>query len=408
MSVYIARQPIFDKDSILYAYELLYRAGEKNTFSESLDGSQATRSLVSDAVTVFGIQNLTHGKLAFINFTRELLLSEFVYLINPKEAVIEILEDVVVDQILIERIKEIKEKGYRLALDDYIGDEAFDVLIEYIDIIKVDFMLVDLLKAKEIAKQFFGKNIILLAEKIETPEEFQKAKAMGYELFQGYYFAKPHVMSKESGDIARSSFVRIIRELGKNSPDYFEIAKIIEQDAVLIYQLLIYINTLKFVHTSTARITNARMAIVRLGVDEFRRWVLLTMARSYTENQTDEVIRTAFVRSSFAEKLAMASPTLRKRSGDAFMMGMFSLIDVIVGGNLEQLLEELPLEEDVKAALLGTQNEFKELLDFVCEYERGEWNGLPQEKRANYEIENLAECYFECITYADEVFDITN
>lgn len=408
MNVYIARQPIFDKYSNLHSYELLYRDGEENAFNCSMDGSRATRFLISDAITVFGINKLTNDNLAFINFTREVLLSDFVFLANPKEVVIEILEDVIIDSILIERIIKLKELGYKIALDDYVGDSSFDSVLPYIDILKVNFMLVDLGKAKRIARRYAKTGISLLAEKVETYEVYEQAVKFGYTLFQGYYFAKPHVVSKESGDIAKSSFIRILQELRTEDPDYSNISDIIEQDAGLTYKLLRHINTMKYAHTSFTQIKSVRMAVVRLGVDEFRRWVLLTMARDYTKEQSEELIRTAFIRAIFAEKLARASVELMSRSGDAFMMGMFSLIDTIIGGSISELLNELPLADDVKSALLGEENKFYHLLEFVKLYENANWIEVEHKEELHiYDIDNLAEIYFECIIYADGIFEMT-
>lgn len=407
VDVYIARQPIYDRTNNLYAYELLYRDALKNSYSESMDGSQATCFVLSDAITVFGMQQLTNGKSTFVNFTKDILMSDFAMIAKPNDIVIEILETVVVDETIINRVKELKDNGYKIAIDDYTGDRIFDQLLPYADIVKVDFMLCGLKKAGKIAKKLSKLKLQLLAEKVETFEEFEKAKTMGYSLFQGYYFARPHIMTKKTVDIADSSFIRIIRELEGDVSDYSNIAKIIETDATLTYQLLSRVNTLRYTQ-STSRVMTIRRAIVQLGLEEFRRWIILMMARQFVKNESEEVIRVAFIRALFAEKLAFSSPTLRTRSKEAFIMGMLSLIDVIIGQDMETLLPNIPLSDEVRDAILGKENSLKEVLDFVCLYESGKWAEVQKEESESlFTVPNLGACYLECITYADRIFNIT-
>lgn len=405
MDVYIARQPIYDANFHPQAYELLYRNSSENRVENPLDGNQATKFLLSDAITVFGLKKLTNEKQAFVNFTRDLILSNFPLVLDPELMAIEILEDIIPDEPLVKRIAELKKLGYRIALDDYVGSPVFDSLLPYVDVIKVDFRLASMEQIRDIAIRFHLSPITLLAEKVETSEEFEKAKTLGYTLFQGYFFSKPKMISKKTASIADSSFVQIIRELGQDDPDFDQIATIIEQDATLTYRLLLRVNTIQF-QSSSNHITAVRQAIVRLGLDEFRRWIVLMMARSYSAGVSDEVIRTAYARAVFSEKLAMASSTLRSRSADAFIMGMMSLIDVIMNEPMKYVLDDLPLSADVKDALLGGQNSFSEILQLVEHYEQADWNDVIQlETAQHFRLKSLSDCYLDCLTHADSVFD---
>ncbi len=198
MDVFIARQPIFDVTRSLMAYELLYRENEESTKFGNIDGSTATSILLSDALTVFGLENITNGKLAFINFTRKLIMDDFALVCSPEEVVIEIVEDTYIDDVLIEKLKSLKQLGFRIALDDYIGDGHYDRLIEHADIIKVDFLGMPLEQREAIAKKFAGTGKTLLAEKVESAEDFEHALKHKYTLFQGYFLSKPKTMSKKN------------------------------------------------------------------------------------------------------------------------------------------------------------------------------------------------------------------
>lgn len=198
MNVYLARQPIYDAVRKLSAYELLYREDETNRFSGSVNGNAATSILVSDAITVFGIKNITNGNLAYINFTKQLILEDFALLLSPDEVVVEILEDTIVDEDILQKLSELKQKGYTIALDDYTGDGQYDRIMRYVDIIKVDFAANSKEKIVEFAERFKPMGQALLAEKIETEEEFLFAIQQGYQLFQGYYFSKPNMIKGKS------------------------------------------------------------------------------------------------------------------------------------------------------------------------------------------------------------------
>lgn len=221
MDVFIARQPIFDNSKNLIAYELLYRDHEGATcFGGCVDGSYATRVLISDAITVFGLDNLTNGRPAFVNFTRKLIMDDFAYLCNPDEIIVEIVEDTFIDDVFVEKVKELKRAGYRIAIDDYIGDSAFDQLLEHADIIKVDILGMPLEKRVEISESVKKMGKILLAEKVETYEDYEHAMLNNYTLFQGYYLQRPKTMSKKSVNINPGSYVELIRELSKGDPDF--------------------------------------------------------------------------------------------------------------------------------------------------------------------------------------------
>lgn len=403
MDVYIARQPIYDAAKRLSAYELLYRQDEKNRYAVGVDGNAATSILVSDAITVFGINNITNGNLAYINFTKKLILDDFALMLSPEEVVIEILEDTIVDDEVIEKLQELKKRGYKIALDDFVGGDAFDDIMDYVDIIKVDFMNAGADNISEIAQKYKAMGKVLLAEKVETEEEFAQAIGHGYELFQGYYFSKPNMMKGRSVKLDASGYATIIVELGKLDPDFISLTNAIKINANLTYKLLQYVNTLKFANKTP--VTGIQMALVSMGLNEVRRWILLMMAREFSAGKQDELVKTSFIRGVFSENLAERIQ-IKNRAHEAFLMGVFSLMDAISGVDLAELLDGIPLNEDIKHALQGDDTSpFYDVLTFVEAYENANWSGLDDKiKEFDLTIEEVSKIYLECVIYADMLF----
>ncbi len=215
MNIYIARQPIYDKDRHLYGYEFLYRDSSTNSFNPAMNGTAATRTLVSNLINEFGVDAMTGGHYAFVNFTRDLLTSNFPFLLNSRQFIIEILENVTLDNALLPHLEKIKSKGYKIALDDYVG-EAHESGLAAVDILKVDFMQTTPGERQDIAGRHRG-HVTLLAEKIETEEEFHSAQAMGYTLFQGYYFSKPVPFSKPVAQVASATSSLLWEEIRRPS-----------------------------------------------------------------------------------------------------------------------------------------------------------------------------------------------
>lgn len=402
MKIYMARQPIFKENKKLYAYELLYRDSEINAYNPSVDGNRATRAVLSDALTSFGLKNLTQGKKAFVNFTRELLLQGVPYMLDPRDFVIEVLENVQLDDALVERIRDLKQEGYTIALDDYTGNRKFDRLFEHLDVVKVDFQLLSKEKRSRVAQRVKSFGIKLLAEKIETEMDYQQAVNDGYQYFQGYYFAQPMMVSIHSTDVATITCLRMLHEISKVSPDYSSMAEIIRRDVNLTYKLLRRINTLEYFHSH--RVTSIKSALVHMGLDELRRWVLLILIREITGKGMDEMTRLALIRGIFAEKL-LEGIGMCEKSYEAFTTGMFSMIDVILQEDLANLLDDLCISEEVRRALLGEKNLFGSMLYFVKMYEKGNWKEAEKHIHPNITMEDAGDYYVQAVHYADLAID---
>lgn len=402
MDVFLARQPIFNRNRHVVAYEILYRSGAKNTYDIDTDGDKATTSVVIDALINFGIKKLTGGKMAYINFTGKLLYDDLHTLFETDTLTIEILETQEIDDEFIEKCKEMKQRGYVIALDDFIGGNKFDQIIPYVDILKVDFLAMDSVSRQHIAEKYAPFGIKLLAEKVESQWDFDEAKRFGYHLFQGYFFEKPVMCKSKSINVSTYRYMEILKETTGEVPDFNRLSEIIKKDFSLTYKLLRLINSPAFYTVS--EITSVNHALTLLGINEIKKWTTLIMLRDISTDKPDELIRVSLVRAIFAEKLAKKFK-LSGRETEAFLLGLFSLIDTIMEKPLFDIIEPLPLKEDLKGALMGDHNHFHTILQFLQYYEMGNWDMIVEtatQKNLDYTL--LSDHYLESIDEATKLF----
>ncbi|MBF4695009.1 EAL and HDOD domain-containing protein [Fusibacter ferrireducens] len=371
MDVFLARQPIFNIKKQVVAYEILYRQGVKNIYEGDYDGDLATTTVVSDALVNFGIDGLTNGKKAFINFTKNLLMENLPLMITPESLTVEILETVEVDQKFVDKIRYLKGKGYTIALDDFVDNEKFEAIMPYVDIIKVDFLVLGYEGRKIVADKYSNKGVKLLAEKVESYRDFEEAVKLGYVLFQGFFFEKPVVCKSKGINVATFNYMEILKETVNDEPSFEKLSTIVKSDMSLTYKLLRLINSPAFYRSS--EITSINHALTMLGLNEIRKWVTLIMLRDVSSEKPDEIIKVSLIRAIFSERV---SPYfgLKERDMESFLLGLFSLIDTIMEKPLFEVLEQLPLKEDVKGALLGLKNPFHDLLRLLKYYEKGNWD----------------------------------
>lgn len=339
MEVFLARQPIFDTSLKVVAYEILYRSGNKNTYDISINGDLATASVVIDALINFGIGQLAGEKGVFVNFTRNLLVENLPFVFEPDRLTVEILETLDVDALLVEKCRILKERGYTIALDDFTGDDRFDDLMPYVDIIKVDFLVLKSEGRRYIAEKYLPLGVKLLAEKVETNEDYLEAVDLGYHFFQGYFFEKP-IICKSKG-ISHSSlrYMSLLNETMSEEPDFNHLAEIIKQDYSLTYKLLRLINSPAFY--TVQEITSVNHALTLLGLNEIRKWTTLILLKDISEDKPDELLKVSLSRALFAEKLSVLFG-MDNRSTEAFLLGLFSLIDTVLEKPVYDIIEPLP------------------------------------------------------------------
>ncbi len=370
MDVFVARQPIFDRQRQVYAYELLFRSGMSNAFP-GVDGDEATSSLLSSSFFTVGIEQIASGHKAFINFTEDMLV-QGVPAMFPKDCVVvEVLEDVHPTEEVVAACRELVRKGYTLALDDFVYQDNLVPLIELAAIIKVDFRLTPLAQIKDMVETLQKHPCRLLAEKIETHEEFALADSMGFVYFQGYFFSKPEILKNKDIPSSQMALMQLIVKVNQADFEVSDIEKLVTQDISISYKLLKYLNSAYY--SRLQPITSIHQAIAFLGGKGTRLFVSLIATSKLSEHKPDELIRTACIRARFLEQIGMDQ---NLDHGDCFMLGLFSLLDAMLDVSMEVLMEQLPLSEDIAQALVHKNGPLFPLLQLVVLYEGGEWNDM--------------------------------
>lgn len=369
---FIGRQAILDQQQKVYAYEILFRSGLKNAFDPTLDGNVATQSVMVGAMLEFGLKKLVSDKKAFINFTEQNLLNRAPKLLPPENVVVEILENVQPTPKIVKAVRELKAEGYKIALDDFVLLPGYEPLIEMADIIKVDFRITTDPEERQKLREILPSHVRLLAEKIETEEEFHQAMAFGYVLFQGYFFCKPAILHQKKLTSNALSRMRLLKEINRQNVDFASMTNIISSDTNLVHKLLTYINSAGIGLLN--HVSNLKQATVLLGASGVKRWVTLISLQTFSEDKPPELFTLSLLRAKFCELIAgeLKRPGLTQDAG--FLIGMFSLLDVLLMLPMEEVLKEVALADDLNAALLGEDNDLRRILDLVIAYEKGDWD----------------------------------
>ena len=368
---FIGRQAILDQQKKVYAYEILFRSGLKNAFDPNLDGNVATQSVMVNAMLDFGMNKLVSDKRAFINFTEQNLLNRAPKLLPSENVVVEILETVQPTPEILQVVQELKEAGYKIALDDFVLMPGYEPLINMADIIKVDFRITTDPEERKNLREILPKHVRLLAEKIETEEEFQQALDFGYVLFQGYFFCKPAVLHQKRLTSNALSKMRLLREINRQNIDFSSITGVISSDTNLVHKLLTYINSAGVGLNN--HVSNLKQATVLLGASGVRRWVTLVSLQTFSEDKPPELFTLSLLRAKFCEIIAGELKRPGLTSDTAFLLGMFSLLDVLLSLPMDDVLKEVSLSDELSDALRGKGNDLRRLLDLVVAYEKGDW-----------------------------------
>jgi len=394
MDVYVARQPIFDRKKNIAAYELLFRDSMSNAFPD-IDGDVATSQLLTRSFLNIGIEQLTGGKKAFINFTEDLLIKQVPTMFPSEDVVVEVLEDVSPGEEVVQACRQIMEKGYVLALDDFIFGDDLQELIALADIIKIDFMLTPIDEIREMFACLAEYDVEFLAEKIETYDEYQCSREMGFKYFQGYFFSKPEVL--KSKDIAPShiSLMQLVAELSREDCSMEKLEEMVNVDISVSYKLLRYLNSAYF--RRIQEITSIRQALVLLGENGIRQFVMLVTAAELAADKPNELIRASIIRAKFCELLGRAHGKGVDPS-ELFLVGLFSMIDAMLDSPMDAIVEKLPFSETVKSALVDKKGELADYLNLVVAYETGSWDDCREFSREIAVPEDILP-----VSYADAV-----
>jgi c-di-GMP-related signal transduction protein len=398
MDTFLARQPIFDHRRRVFAYELLFRSGAQNYF---LPQNPTAPSAEVISTGMLGVPELTDGKVAFMNFTRETLLADFASILSPEEVVIELLEPVPPDAEVLAACEKLKKMGFRLALDDFVESEARAAFLQYADFVKVDVLRTTPEERVRLAHLLAPAGIAMLAEKVETWQMYGDAATGGYKYFQGDFFSRPIAISSKAIPGFRLNYLRLVEELS-HPTNVDRLEKIVKQEASIAYRLLRRVNSLAFGFRTEVR--SLRHALVLLGEHEIRTSAMVWVLAEIGQESPSEVVVASTLRARVCELLADECREALNGS-EAFLVGLFSMLDAIMERPMEQVIANLPVSAGVREALLGGQNRLKALLDCVMAYERGGWEQATDlAARVGIEQDALSASYYQGITWVNHVF----
>ncbi|MFZ5601179.1 MAG: EAL and HDOD domain-containing protein [Pseudomonadota bacterium] len=364
-NILLARQPIYDSTLDVTAYELLFRPPAGWVW----DGDVATSQLVVNAFAEIGIEKATDNKRAFINFTRQWLLSPPPF--DPQLVVIEILESVEPDADVVRSVAQLKRSGYTIALDDFVFAPQWRPLLELADIVKIDVLQHDDAALKTLTGQLREYPLQLLAEKVETYSVFEHCKSLGFQMFQGYFLCRPQNIHGESIPSNKMVVMQLLAEVQDPDVDLGGLEKLISHDISLSTKLLRICNSARY--ATRTRIDSIRKAMVMIGLQELKQWASI-IALSRMTDKPNELITLTLTRARMMELLAHS--TAVNNRDIYFTVGMFSFIDAFFDQSKETILRSLPFNEEVNRALLHYEGVPGKMLQAVAAHEQGHWDQI--------------------------------
>ena len=391
---FVARQPVFDRVQGVYGYELLFRNGVEDFFNA--DPELASRSTL-DSSLLYGINKLCDNRRAFVNCTREVLFKDLITLLPPSQAIVEILETVEPEDRVIAACKRLKAAGYLIALDDFAPNDPRIPLCEFADIIKVDIRATRPEERAGMMRRFGSAKCKMLAEKLETPHEFHQARDMGFAYFQGYFFCHPEIVVGREVPASRLHYVKLLEMVSQPEIDMREMEKLLKQEASISYRLLRYLNSPVF--GVALEVKSIRHAMAVLGEREMRRWIRLVVTLGAAEQKCSELVLTGLTRARFCELLSVRLQS----SSDLFLMGLLSVMDAILEIGMDVLLDQLPVEHETKAALLGQNSSLRPLYRLMLAQEAGEWSQSSElAKQLKLTDEEAASAWWQALQWAQQ------
>jgi c-di-GMP-related signal transduction protein len=405
VDVLVARQAIFDRDRRVYGYELLFRSNAGLNEFDGTEAGLATKQVLANSLLVIGLENLVGTKKAFVNFGRGPLLQGWHAALPRESTVIELLETVEPDAEVLEACRKLREEGYQIALDDFVFRPGCEQLLDIADLVKIEIQSVPRPEQKLLVRSSKARGLQVLAEKVETHEEFEWARQVGYDYFQGYFFARPVMMRGRQIPTAKLHCLRLLQEAQRPELDFERLAVLILQDVSLSYKLLRYVNSPLF--SVNGNIRSIRQALLFFGEIELRKWIMLATLARTAEDKPSELIRHSLVRARFCESVARLAKNGLQQS--AFLTGLFSLLDALIDRPLEETLSDMRLAPEMAAVLAGKAPESDRLAavyDLARAYEVADWRRVEEiALRLQIATAGLGEVYCEAAGWAQQVLE---
>jgi EAL and modified HD-GYP domain-containing signal transduction protein len=401
----IARQPILTADESVIGYELFFREAQDERHFSS-DAESATSATI-DMLNLVGLGVLCDGRLAFINCTHHMLLADYFSLLPPNDVVVEIQENVAPDGDAIAACQKLKRAGYAIALDNFIPGDKRHALVPYADFIKVDVTKVVGAECSTLVGSYGDGHCRMLAQRVETRQHLVTASKNGFTHFQGYFFRQPESIRARQIPASQGTYLRLLNAVSKSEVDFTEIEELIKREPSLCYRLLRYLNSPALGLSSP--ITSVRSALTLLGEQELIRWIRMATTLVMGQSKSSDLVLASLVRARFCEMVAIK---IEHKKSDLFLMGMLSLIDSILSLPMGVVIEELSLDPDVKAQLLGAKKGAKTPLspiyDLMVAREEGDWGQVAKlGKQLNLSLSFTAETSNEAMRWAHEITNLS-
>lgn len=398
MEQYIARQPILNIHKRLFGYELLYR-GAKNYKLADVSGDRATSALLSSAFLTRDIKEISNHRPCFINFTQNLIEQNVPASFPKSQIVVELLEDIEPNKKVISVCRNLSNEGYKIALDDFVFHRKFIPLLDFVDIIKIDVRLTPLDTIVRTLNLLSHYKVKLLAEKVETNDEFEKASKLGFSYFQGYFFSKPEQIKITELSSSKVNMLRLLNEVSQKKTTLNRLHEIISNDIATSYKLLRFLNSAYFYRLQEVK--SVKHAIAYLGEKELRRFILLIIVSELSTKSPGELVRLVLVRAKLCELLGLSSPHADK-SEELFILGLFSALDTMLNGPMKNILNELPVDQSIKEALISKTGILASFLTAATAFERNQPEVIKKHiKILNIDQNKISECYLTAVKYAN-------
>ena len=391
--IYIGRQPIFNKNMRTYAYEILFRTSTTSNYANVVDDNQATAQVMINLFSEFGLDNIVGNKKAFINFSEELLLKDIQSFLPKRKVVLEVLETAKPSSELISQLKELSKKGYSIALDDYDFSDELSPFEDLVDIIKIDILAAGSKKLIANMPRLKAKDKRLLAEKIETKQQFEFCKQLGFDFFQGYFFSKPKIIEGKALGANQATTLQFLSSVFEPDVEMAHLSKLVSQDVAMSQKLLKMANQLDGVYP----VKSILDVVNKLGLNRLQSWASV-VALSNASDKPPELLTTSLVRARFCELIGEKQRDIPKDT--YFMVGLFSTLDAVMDQSMKELLKDLSFDKIVEDALVSSAGNLGKALIAVREIENGSTSFEPP---ANLTLTEMSKIYLQAIDFTNNL-----
>jgi len=404
-AIFVARQPIFDAKEKVWAYELLFRSSGQAKTADVAEDDLATASVIADGFAL-AFSGMDKSRKAFINFPQRLLLDDTVYALPREICVVEVLETITPTPEMIASLKNIKKHGYILALDDYVGQPGYEEVLRLADIVKVDVLGMEPERLRQVSASLGKYGCRLLAEKVEDRATYELTKQLGFSLFQGFFFSRPETMTGSKVPTPVLAKMRLLRALAGEDFDVRELGRIISTDPSVSYRLLNFINSAAF--SLRANIQSIGQALTLLGRQQIKQWFLAVIISDFDSSaKVQEAAYSSLQRARYLENMGKLYKSAQFPAETLFLLGLFSKLDVLLAQPMDKLLQNIPLDKNVEAALLSKPSPYWSWLSLVEDIEIGNWEDVFQFLDGReLDQQSSASNYAEAITWTQTLLRI--